>query len=215
MTDHYGRREGLPNMDKIILTEESIKTAVSYAPISVKESFVDHCAMKCLQRVQVNLDTDMDTAMPNMYMEDTFVKSRYMMTALAVLYLGIPSKEIKTVEGDIWLMEPEAYDLWAMSHVLNQLERMKGKADLRDKVFDLLRDYRDLEKRLSTAIYSALNVMNDSANRLFQKIQMDTSNEALEEQKKNLENLMKEFEKMKEEKEAEEEFNGREGAIRI
>lgn len=184
-------------MDKIILTEDSFRKAVSYAPIAVKENFLDHCAMKCLQRVQVNLDVDDETAMPNMYMEDTFMKSRYLMTALAVLYLGIPMKEIETEVGDAWLMKRDEYDRWAMSHVLNQLERMKGKADLRDKVFDLLRDYRDLEKRLSTSIYSALNVMNDPANRIFQKIQMDTSSEALEAQKKNLAELVQEFEKMK------------------
>ena len=188
-------------MEKIVLTEDSIKKAVSYAPVAMKENFVDHCAMKCLQRVQVNLDVDNDTAMPNMYMEDTFTKSRYLMTALAVLYLGIPMKEVQSEINDAWLMERDEYDRWAMSHVLNQLERMKGKAELRDKVFDLLRDYRDLEKRLSTAIYSALNVMNDPANRFFQKIQMDTSAEALEASKKNLEDLMAEVEKMKAEKE--------------
>lgn len=191
-------------MDKIILTEDSIKKAVSYAPIAMKENFVDHCSMKCLQRVQVNLDVDSDTAMPNMYMEDTFIKSRYLMSALAVLYLGIPMKEIKTEINDAWLMERDEYDRWAMSHVLNQLERMKGKAELRDKVFDLLRDYRDLEKRLSTGIYNALNVMNDTANRIFQKIQMDTSAEALEASKKNLEDLMAEVEKFKAEKEQQE-----------
>ena len=83
---------------------------------------------------------------------------------------------------------------------MNQLERMKGNAELRDKVFDILRDYRDLEKRLSTAVYNAMQVMNDPANRLLQKIQMDTSEQALEAQKKNLDDLMSELEKMKKER---------------
>lgn len=187
-------------MERLNLAEETVLNANSYAPISIKEEFVEHCVARCLQKITVNLSED-GTAMPNMYEEDTFLRSRYMMAAFVRIYLGLPTE---VQEEDEWLMSVPEYDKWAGSHILNQLERMKGKADLRDKVFDMLRDYRDLEKRLSTAIYSKLNAMNDPANRIFLKIQMDTSEEALANQKKELEDMMSEFQKLKEEHEQEE-----------
>lgn len=43
---------------------------------------------------------------------------------------------------------------------------MKGKGpELRDKAFDLLADYRDLEKMLKTEIYGMLQAMNDPVSR--------------------------------------------------
>ena len=185
---------------KLILKEENVKNAKSYLPLAEKEAFLDHCSMRCIQRVEVNLNDGGNFAMPNMFMEDTFVKSRYMMAAFVMFYLGIPKENVETEDGDEFLMTVAEYDIWAGSHVMNQLERMKGNAEMRDKVFDILRDYRDLEKRLSTAVYNAMQVMNDPANRLLQKIQMDTSEQALEAQKKNLDDLMSELEKMKKER---------------
>ena len=142
--------------------------------------------------------------MPNMYIEDTFAKSRYLMAALCVLYLGIPSDKLDKESGDDWLMTDAEYDHYAMSHIVNQIERMKSNAELRDKAFDLLRDYRDLEKRLNTAIYNTMAVMNDPINRLFQKLAFDMSPEALEAQKKELERLQQEMEDIKKSREVKE-----------
>ena len=188
----------------IVITEETVRHALSYVPVFTKETFVEHCAPGCLDTVRCSLGESADLAMPNMYKENTFKRSRYMMTAFVVFYLGTPLKEVPSEDGDDWLMTQDEYDKWASSHVFNQLERMKGKADLRDKVFDMLRDFRDLEKRLSTGIYSMLNVMNDVTNRIFLKVQQDTSAEALEEQRKTLNDLVEEFNRMKEEKEKQE-----------
>lgn len=181
--------------ERITITEETINNGVSYALCELKEKFVEDVYMKCLNRVDVNLDDSGNAPMPYMYMENTFLKSRYLMTALAKFYLRM---DVETEDGDMWLMTRNEYDRFGASHVIGQLNRFRNNnPDLKDKVFDLLRDYSDLERRLSNAIRSGLTVMNDPANRIFQKITMDVSEEALASQKEQLEDLKKQFAELK------------------
>ena len=187
--------EAITIPERITITEETINNGVSYALCEVKEKFVEDVYMKCLNRVDVNLDDSGNAPMPYMYMENTFLKSRYLMTALAKFYLRM---DVKTEDGDMWLMTRNEYDRFGASHVIGQLNRFRNNnPDLKDKVFDLLRDYSDLERRLSNAIRSGLTVMNDPANRIFQKITMDVSEEALASQKEQLEDLKKQFAELK------------------
>lgn len=182
-------------LEQIIITEKTINDSVSYALCEVKEKFVEDVYMKCLNRVDVNLDDSGNAPMPYMYMENTFLKSRYLMTALAKFYLRM---DVETEDGDMWLMTRNEYDRFGASHVIGQLNRFRNNnPELKDKVFDLLRDYSDLERRLSNAIRSGLTVMNDPANRIFQKITMDVSEESLNAQKEQLEDLKKQFAELK------------------
>ena len=194
--------------EKIILTEDSVKNAVSYVPLKTKEEFCDYCSVRCMEKVQITMTDSQGSAMPDMWIENTSAKSRCLMTALLVLYLGYPVKEVEREEGNLWLMTEEMYDTCGMSHIVNQLDRMKGTAAVRDKVFDLLRDYRELEKKLNTAIYSNLSIQNDAANRIFMKLAMDVSAEALEEQKKALEELRQQFDELKQDNKQEQEAGG-------
>lgn len=187
--------EAITIPERITITEETINNGVSYALCELKEKFVEDVYMKCLNRVDVNLDDSGNAPMPYMYMENTFLKSRYLMTALAKFYLRM---DVETEDGDMWLMTRNEYDRFGASHVIGQLNRFRNNnPDLKDKVFDLLRDYSDLERRLSNAIRSGLTVMNDPANRIFQKITMDVSEEALASQKEQLEDLKKQFAELK------------------
>lgn len=187
--------EAITIPERITITEETINNGVSYALCEVKEKFVEDVYMKCLNRVDVNLDDSGNAPMPYMYMENTFLKSRYLMTALAKFYLRM---DVETEDGDMWLMTKNEYDRFGASHVIGQLNRFRNNnPDLKDKVFDLLRDYSDLERRLSNAIRGGLTVMNDPTNRIFQKITMDVSEEALASQKEQLEDLKKQFAELK------------------
>ena len=187
--------EAITIPERITITEETINNGVSYALCELKEKFVEDVYMKCLNRVDVNLDDSGNAPMPYMYMENTFLKSRYLMTALAKFYLRM---DVETEDGDMWLMTRNEYDRFGASHVIGQLNRFRNNnPDLKDKVFDLLRDYSDLERRLSNAIRSGLAVMNDPANRIFQKITMDVSEESLNAQKEQLEDLKKQFAELK------------------
>lgn len=179
-------------MERVTITEEMVNNAVSYAPIRMKEEFIDYCYMRCLNKVSVDLDAEGGSAMPNMYMENTFLKARYLMSALAVMYLGFKREELEMEENDLWLMSESEYDRFARSHVIGQLNRFRhADIGLKDKVFDLLRDYGDLERRMNSAVRSGLSVMNDPANRIFQKLTMDISQEAIESYKKQLEDIQK------------------------
>ncbi len=184
-------------MEKIVITELDIERARSYVPVREKEEFVDYCYQRCMNKVTINLGDEDSDAMPNMYMENTFAKSKYLMSALLALYLN-RKNEVETVDGDEWLMTDRQYDLWCGSQVLGQIERLKRKTspEIQDKVYDLLRDYKDLERRLGSAIYNGLDVQNDPINRMFLKLSMGTSEEALasqmEAQKEMLESLKKE-----------------------
>jgi hypothetical protein len=181
-------------MERVTITEEMVKNAVSYAPVRMKEEFVEACYMRCLNKVDVSLDDKGENPMPYMYMENTFLKSRFLTAALAVMYLGYRREDLKMEDGELWLVSEEEFDRWGMSHVIGQLNRFRNNnPELKDKVFDLLRDYGDLERRLSSAVRSGLHVMNDPANRIFQKVTMDMSSDALEEQRKQLEELRKEL----------------------
>lgn len=181
--------------ERITITEETINNGVSYALCELKEKFVEDVYMKCLNRVDVNLDDSGNAPMPYMYIENTFLKSRYLMTALAKFYLRI---DVETEDGDMWLMTNNEFDRFGASHVIGQLNRFRNNNnDLKDKVFDLLRDYSDLERRLNFAIRSGLTVMNDPANRIFQKITMDVSEEALKSAVDEAKQQMEELQNLK------------------
>lgn len=147
-------------MEKITITKEMMEAARDYVSNAEKEAFVAECATKCFDKLAITADGE---AAPDMYMVNSGLKARYLMGAFAVLYLN--RTDVSFEETDALLMTSESYDLWAGSHVLNQVERWKRDSDLRDKCYDLLADYKDLEKRLSTQINGLLNVMNDSVMR--------------------------------------------------
>ena len=147
---------------KILLTKEMVVAARDYIPNAVKEAWVSDNAAKCFDKLAIN-GTDGESV-PPMYMLNTGLKARYLMGALIGMYLNI-TYDVDSSDEPSLLMSEDAYDMWASSHVLNQIERWKRDAEIRDKCYDLLADYKDLEKRMSTQINSLLNVMNDNVLR--------------------------------------------------
>ena len=70
-------------------------------------------------------------------------------------------------EDNVVVMSADDYDLVGGVQMVNQIDRMKKQSDaLRDKAYDLLADYRDLEKMLNTEINANLAVMNDVVARM-------------------------------------------------
>lgn len=141
------------------ITKEMMEAARDYVPLGEKEAWVATNAPKVFDRLAITSDNE---TMPEMYMVNTGLKSRYLMAALVKLYFGIA---IESDQENEWLMPEAQYDEWAGSHVFNQLERWKRDSDLKFKAYDLMYDYKDLEKRFSTQISSLLAVQNDSVIR--------------------------------------------------
>ena len=145
---------------KIEITKELLEAARDYVPLAEKEAWVADAAAKCFDKLAIALDDD---PVPPMYMVNTGRKSRYLMAALIGLYFG-KTEDIGTDE-DPWELPTEVYDAWAGSHVFNQLERWKRDNELKFKAYDLLYDYKDLEKRFATQLSGLLAVQNDSVIR--------------------------------------------------
>ena len=174
--------------------EKIMQNAESYVPIRKKAEFVKFCAERCFDKLNITATSGNDTlsAMPPMWKENSELKARYMMGGLLKLYL---KQEAQTDENDEWLLTEQEYDRWAAAHLLNQIERMKSNASLRDKCFDLLQDYKTLEKMLNTEVYGLIRVMNDPVSRIIAQIQASTTPESMKNAMAQLEQSKKDYEK--------------------
>ena len=167
----------------INITEQDILDAASYIGISTKETFTRAIAFACLEPVNVQLDNDGDT-LPTMFRENKKIKAQYMMGTLATL-LGKPfeSEKLKSGEELTGCMSETEYDLWAQSHVMNQLERLKKvkNSEVVNKLFDVLYEYKAIELMLTGAIKDELEVRNDPFNRAMQWLTLSVADAGVKE----------------------------------
>ena len=98
---------------------------------------------------------------------------------MGVLFKHYLRIEFDPVEGEDYLMAADDYDRAASMHVLNALERMKSDAAARDKVFDLLRDYKDLERMVSAELNAQLAARNDVLPRILRVLTQTATPAAL------------------------------------
>lgn len=149
----------------ITLTKEIIEKACDYIPLQRKHIWCRNVATVALQNVTLNGgEKDAAFATPDRYEENTMARQMALASALAQNYLKVYPEETVLQEKD--------YDEILSSHLVNQLERMKGDRDIRDKVFNILYDFGELKKMLNTEIYSRLGHFNDTLGRLFVAISM-------------------------------------------
>lgn len=176
------------------LTIDDIKDANTYVPTIDKMAFIRVVAEKCFDTLDITTNKDNTTenrSLPSCYKVNTDKQSRYLMGALVKLYLN---KDFEPEsENDIWLMSIPEYDMYAGGHIFEQLNRMKGNGDIRDKCYDIIADYSELKYRLTSDIKGLLNAMNDSASRILAYIEAASSpaemQKAMEAMKENQEIL--------------------------
>lgn len=164
----------------ISITEQDILNAADYINIGLKEEFTRAVAFVCLEPVEVKNDGD---ALPLMFRENKKIKAQYLMGTLAVmLNRKFTPQDLKSGEILEGCMSEADYNMWASSHVMNQLERLKkcGKPAVVNKLFDLLYDYKALELMLTGAIKDELEVRNDPLNRAMQLLSNATMQAALD-----------------------------------
>ena len=152
----------------IEINEQDILNAADYVDIGVKESFTRAIAFLCLEPVEVQNDGE---ALPIMFRENKKIKAQYLMGTLAMLLQkSFTPQALKSGEVLEGCMDEADYNLWASSHVMNQLERMKKSrnGELVNKLFDVLYDYKAIEMMLTGAIKDELEVRNDPFNRAMQ-----------------------------------------------
>ena len=144
-------------MEQYVITRETMVAAKSYLPITKKMEFLDH-ASECFDRLSITNGND---PMPPMWKENAGLKARYLLAALLHFYLEEPTLVFEDAEH--FLISEETFDKFASSHPIMQIERFKRDKDesIRNKAYDLLADYFQLEKAFNAEIRSMLDVQND------------------------------------------------------
>lgn len=180
----------------VVITEEMLRNARDYVPLAEKEAFVGAVAMNCYDSMTIG--TGGENAVPPFYKENSGLKARYMMAALSELYFGI--KFVPVSENDEWCMTEEQYEMWASGNPLNQIERIKRNSRdnaLKDKCFDMVADYKALEKMLNSECYGLLKAMNDPVTRFTMLMEAQTTPEYVQSLMQSLSETSKEFEDFK------------------
>lgn len=151
---------GMENIERFIITKAMVEGAKSYLPITLKTAIARTYASVCLaeEKSEMQEMSDLILPLPQLLSEDVYFKSLATMEIFLTYYFGVDIPD-----GG---MTNELYDYYASSHPFNQLERFKGDAEMRDKIFDLLSDYKELKKMLDVAIYNARALNNDSFGRI-------------------------------------------------
>lgn len=152
--------------DKII-TEEIILNAESYIPIEKKGSMARSFAESCISEVKITLENNGEKdVLPPRYQENPQMKSLYGMMTLLDQYLHLLEKD---ENGDVTLTESE-YDEWGRACIMNQLDRFKSSKNIevRNKVYDILDDYREFYRMLGVEIGALLSNKNDSLSRFLE-----------------------------------------------
>lgn len=173
---------------KFKVTEELLRNAVDYLPIERKIALSKVIAPLCIEKSKTAEQNQKGLeflALPTLWVDDLETKNLYTMSVLLTEYLKISVPEDFT---------DKVYDEYASTHILNQLERFKSNAALKDKVFDLLNDYRDFKKILDTEIFNEKEVRNDPVARLSAAISIVSDPENIKKMQEEMERKAKEFE---------------------
>lgn len=150
-----------------VITKEMIEKANTYMPIEEKISLSKIIAEKCVDIIpqsHKNPVSDRANKMLSLPLPEGELPSLKSMLTLSVLlgfYLDI---DIDTENKNA--MTFASYDEYANSHPLNQLDRLKSNAELRDKVYDLVADFKEFKKMVDTEIYNIRTYRNDPLVRL-------------------------------------------------
>lgn len=173
---------------KFYVTEEMLRKANDYVPLSKKVAIAKIIAPKCIEKSKTAEQNQKGLeflALPTLWVDDIETKNLYTMSILLSEYLNEKIPEDFT---------DEIYDEYASAHILNQLERFKSNAVLKDKVFDLLNDFRDFKKILDIEIFNEKEVRNDPVARLSAAISIISNPENIKKMQAELENTALEFE---------------------
>ena len=172
--------------NKFEITKEIMANADTYMPLALKELISISKARECVKETNYIQPMGVDTqfkgeyGMGPMYCESPSTKARILMTCLMVFYLKV------WPDSTDMICSLDDYDAWSKAHVLNQIERFKS-TEYREKAFDIISDYREMERHLNSAIYSVLRELNDPVKRFMEAFGAMGSIEGIQEAVKSIE----------------------------
>lgn len=160
------------------IDEESIKQVTTYIPLAAKTEWVRLIADECMDKVMLSFNGE---SMPLMFMENADKKSRFLLGFFLRLYLNWNwEHEEGESPVDEWLVPYDVYDQWMRGHIFAQIEKLKSNKDVKDICFNLLSEYKDVERRLNNEIYGKLQIKNDPVSRQIMQQQANMTPEAIE-----------------------------------
>lgn len=161
------------------ISAEDLKNKVNtYIELAAKTEWVSLVSDSCMDKVALSFDGE---SMPNMYMENADRKSRFLLGFFLRLYLHYNWEHSEGEDQiDEWLVPYDEYDKWMRGHLFAQIEKFKSDKDVKDICFNLLAEYKDVERRLNNEIYGKLQVKNDPVTRQIMHQQMNMTPEAIE-----------------------------------
>ena len=160
------------------ITREVVLGAEQYVPLEAKMAFARTVAEQCCDVAQTTFSLNgTDLMVPDVRVENSALRQRYLMGALYGIYLKVPYEPVKNTE---WLMAQDDYNRAASQFPMNQLERLKSDAAVRDKVFNILRDFKELERFVNAEIGNTLTIGNDVVARIIAALSMSVTPQALE-----------------------------------
>ena len=182
-----------------ISTEDLKHKVTTYITLAAKTEWVSLISDSCMDRVELSY---MDEAMPSMYIENADRKSRFLLGFFLRLYLNWNWEHDEDEKPeDEWLVPYDVYDKWMRGHLFAQIEKFKSDKDVKDICFNLLSEYKDVERRLNNEIYGKLQVKNDPVTRQIMQQQMNVTPEAIEALFDGLKDAQAAFDEYKEAKE--------------
>lgn len=176
------------NNAQFILTDEMMKKAKTYMPISEKIATAKVIAKNCVGNIKVaeqNKEGNKILSLPEIKSEDLALKTILLQNVLLGYYFDI---DLDPNEDSY-----KQYDYYAGGHLLNQLERYKSNPELKNKAFDLLTDYKEFKKLVDTEIYNCKTNENDTLGRLTASMQLLSSPKNIKELSETLKKEMDEY----------------------
>lgn len=180
--------------DKFTITGDMIYSAKKYMPLNDKAAIAQSIAELCVVPMRTAKGNEIGNgifALPPLYTEDGVIKRKCLLNVFLSYYFDVELDEVTS----------EVYDRFGESQIFNQLERMKTSPAVRDGVFDILTDYRELKGMVDAQIFAKIRNANDPLARIAAAIAVSLTPEKVKELGEQIKSLQKEISGTKEETE--------------
>jgi len=173
----------------VTITEEDIRRAETYLPIMDKTAIVQVMAPACMEKVRIAVPVGGDgeniepTLIPVPDIDQESALERTLCSTFVLLYFYLKMPDITSQYDPNGEMKLAANDYDRYRHIMTQLERMKASCkdtEVRNKIFELLADYKDFERRLGLEIHNLLNIRNDLCSRMTAMFTQQTDPKTIE-----------------------------------
>lgn len=144
-------------MKEFKVSREMLEAAETYMPLEDKVYYARDIASRCLSPAKTSEENRAGEellAFPNLYREDIFLKQMLLQNILLGFYLNV---DVSACGKEGFAM----YDFFAASNIQGSIQRWKTDAELREKCFALLDDFREFERMVNAEIKEQKAVHND------------------------------------------------------